>query len=228
MLNLDTPALDTGFDMTVDEQLAQFEDSLRRLTVDYEIFFSGGRKLPPTNLKFRVETLIKRLGEEQMNFAQKFKYNQLVAKYSLYRDLWRRNMQEKEEGGKLRSEQEIERMLRAGREEATAPENPDYLAVAIEDAASNSAEIVHLYRRLIEMRRHHAEKELNIDFARFRQLVVEKTAEMRSLHRCSAAEFVVFYDPQQERVRFQVKAKHGEGPSPNPNQTLTGFVFKQT
>lgn len=211
--------------MTIDEQLTQFSESLRKLTVEYEIFFSGGRKLPPVNLRFKVENLIKRLLEEQMNYAQKFKYNQLVAKYSLYRDVWRRNTQAMEEGGKLRSEAEIARILRPERAEPEQPEPvQEYLALMIREPDSESEQIARLFDHLLELRRRHGEKQLNLDFDKFRKLVADKTAEVRSLYHCGAAEFVVFHDPEQERVRFQVKAKRGEGPS--PNETLTGFVYR--
>jgi hypothetical protein len=210
--------------MTVDEQLTTFNDLLRKLTVEYDIFFAGGRKLPPTSLRFKVENQIKRLLETPMNFGQKFKYNQLVAKYSLYRDLWRRNMQEMEEGGKLRSEEEIKRVLQIHRaDEARAEQAPERMALMVNQPAAEAEEMMHLFRFLLELRRRHGEKSLNIDFEKFRNLVAQKTAEVRSSHLCESAQFVVFYDPEQERVRFQVKVKRGEGP--DANQTLTGYVY---
>ena len=87
--------------MTVDEELDKLEDNLRRLKVEYEIFFSGGSKVPPRDMLFRVESSLKRFSSESfvLNFAQRFKFNQLVQRYAVHNDLWRRKLRLKEEGG---------------------------------------------------------------------------------------------------------------------------------
>ena len=56
-------------------------------------------KRPPYDTKGRVETLLKRLGDDRtLTFAQRYRYNSLAARYNAFRDLWRRTMQGREEG----------------------------------------------------------------------------------------------------------------------------------
>src|SRR5713226_8927324 len=85
--------------MTLEETLQFLEDGIRRLKIEYDIFFSGGVRKPPYDLRNRVDSLLKRIAEERkMTFAQRYRYNTLIARYSAYRDLWRRLTQAKELG----------------------------------------------------------------------------------------------------------------------------------
>ena len=73
---------------TVDEQLTRLEDDIRKLKVEFEIFFNGASKRPPYDTKGRVETLLKRLGDDRtLTFAQRYRYNTLAARYNAFRDL---------------------------------------------------------------------------------------------------------------------------------------------
>ena len=200
--------------MTIDEQLNQFNDLLRKLTVEYDIFFSGGRKLPPTNLRFKVDTLVKRLMEEPMSFSQKFRYNQLVAKYSLYRDLWRRNTQEMEEGGVLRSERDIEKLLHRGHPGSEPQEVPaDQLTMVIRDPVAEVPKIEELYRNLQNLRAHFGEKPLDLNLEQFVRFVQLKSTEISSGRAENAVEFVVYRDEQQKRVRFLARPGQSSEPA---------------
>src|SRR5215216_245827 len=85
--------------MSVDDMLARLEDDVRKLKVEFDIYFNGSAKRPPYDTKGRVETLIKRLADERtFAYAQRYRYNSIVARYTSFRDLWRRTMQEREEG----------------------------------------------------------------------------------------------------------------------------------
>lgn len=86
--------------MTVDEELSKLEDNLRRLKVEYEVYFGGGSPRPPNDLVFRVEKTIKRYnaGMIEMTFRQRFRFNQLTQSYAVHNDLWRKKMKMKEEG----------------------------------------------------------------------------------------------------------------------------------
>ena len=215
--------------MTVDEQLNQFSDLLRKLTVEYDIFFSGGRKLPPANLRFKVDTLVKRLMEEPMSYSQKFKYNQLVAKYSLYRDLWRRNTQEMEEGGVLRSEREMDKLLHRRQANRGPQELPaDQLTMVIRDPVAEVPKIEELYRNLQKMRAHFGEKPLDLNLEQFVSFVQLKSTEISSGRAENAVEFVVYRDEQQKRVRFLARPGSSSEPakeagpekSPDPSKIL--------
>jgi len=86
--------------MTVDEELARLEENLRRLKIEYEVYFNGGSKRPPRDTLYRVDSTIKKFSNEASNLsiAQRFKFNQLVQRYAVHSDLWRRKLRGKEEG----------------------------------------------------------------------------------------------------------------------------------
>src|SRR5512136_2219888 len=86
-----------------EEDLLELEDGIRKLKVEYDIFFNGNRKKPPDDLRFRVEKLIRRLSESSMAFQERFRYNTLVARFYVYRDLWRRSQGEREVAGAARN-----------------------------------------------------------------------------------------------------------------------------
>ncbi len=84
---------------TPDEQLTRLEDDIRRLRIEFDIFFNGGAKRPPYDTKGRVETILKRLGDDRtLTFAQRYRYTSLAARYNAFKELWRRTMQGREEG----------------------------------------------------------------------------------------------------------------------------------
>jgi hypothetical protein len=84
---------------TPDEQLTRLEEDIRRLRIEFDIFFNGAAKRPPYETKGRVETLLKRLGDDRtLTYAQRYRYNSLAARYNAFRELWRRTMQGREEG----------------------------------------------------------------------------------------------------------------------------------
>ena len=91
----------TGVDLppTVEEQLTRLEDDIRRLKIEFDIYFNGAAKRPPYDTKNRVETIIKRLGDDRtLNFAQRYRYNTLASRFTAFRELWRRTLQGREEG----------------------------------------------------------------------------------------------------------------------------------
>ena len=87
------------YEPTIDEQLTRLEEDIRRLKIEFDVFFNGASKRPPYDTKGRVETMIKRLGDDRtLSFAQRYRYNSLASRYNSFRDLWRRTMQGREEG----------------------------------------------------------------------------------------------------------------------------------
>src|SRR5262244_3581831 len=79
---------------TVDEHLSRLEEDIRRLKIEFDIYFNGAAKRPPYDTKSRVEAHIKRLFDDRtLTYAQRFQYNSLAARYNSFRELWRRTLQ---------------------------------------------------------------------------------------------------------------------------------------
>lgn len=82
----------------VDKQLGKLEEDVRRLKIEFDIFFSGAVKRPPLEARARLESQIKRLMDNRsLSYAQRYKLNTLIARFTSYRELWRRTLRAKGE-----------------------------------------------------------------------------------------------------------------------------------
>lgn len=77
----------------VDQQLNRLEDDIRKLKIDFDIYFNGSTKRPPLEARARLESQIKRMSDNrQLTFAQRYQLNALVSRYTSFRELWRRTL----------------------------------------------------------------------------------------------------------------------------------------
>ena len=85
--------------MTIDEELGVLETQLRRLKIEYEVFFSNPTKRPPTDIEWKVLSLLRKFSDGgRMSFSQRFRYNEMAQRYAIYSDLWRKKSRIREEG----------------------------------------------------------------------------------------------------------------------------------
>ena len=77
----------------IEEQIEKLDDDVRRLKIEFDIFFNGGTKAPPHQRRASLEARIKRLnGNRDLSFARRYRLNSLISKYTAYRELWRRRL----------------------------------------------------------------------------------------------------------------------------------------
>ena len=77
----------------VDQQISRLEDDIRKLKIEFDIYFNGSTKRPPLEARARLESQIKRLSDNrQLTFAQRYQLNMLVSRFTSYRELWRRTL----------------------------------------------------------------------------------------------------------------------------------------
>ena len=85
--------------MTTDEELNVLETQLRRLKIEYEVYFSNPTKRPPTDIEWKVLSLLRKFSDGgRMSFSQRFRYNEMAQRYAIYSDLWRKKSRIREEG----------------------------------------------------------------------------------------------------------------------------------
>ncbi|MCI0413943.1 hypothetical protein L0222_14220 [bacterium] len=83
----------------IERELDELDYSLTLLKRDYEVYFSGGAKLPPLDAHRKLERNIRKYaGITSLNYAQRFRYNNITARFQSYVDLWTKQMRYKEEG----------------------------------------------------------------------------------------------------------------------------------
>jgi hypothetical protein len=185
--------------LTVDEELNQLEDNLRRLKIEYDIFFGGGSKRPPTDLDWRVQSMLKRHGDSQrLTFSQRFKFNSMQQKYAIYSDLWRKKVNIREEG--YRRPQDALLSIQGLRTEQTHEEAPkmkpksaewEPLKVKITDPNAERETVRTLFDALSTARLHAKENAAPGNFDSFASFVQKKTNELRSKYHCPSVEYEV-------------------------------------
>src|SRR5271167_4637081 len=121
---------------TIDEELGQLERDIRQLKIEYEMYFGGGRKRPPTEIEWRIELLVKRYAERggELKYGQRFRYNNLSQTYAKYKDMFRKRLAQREEGKVQRHFGAAAKAIEAERAKTQPPSEVD------EPATTSAAE----------------------------------------------------------------------------------------
>ncbi|MCO6511759.1 MAG: hypothetical protein J5I65_13295 [Aridibacter famidurans] len=81
---------------SIEEQIDRLEEDIRRLKIDFDIYFNGGTKTPPHAARASLEARISRLnGDRTLSYGSRYKLNAMMSRYNSYRHLWRRKLREK-------------------------------------------------------------------------------------------------------------------------------------
>lgn len=82
----------------MDKHLDRLNDDIRKLKIDFDIYFSGNAKRPPLEARARLEAFVRRVSDTRsMSYAQRYQLSMLVSRYASYRELWRRMLKAKGE-----------------------------------------------------------------------------------------------------------------------------------
>ena len=207
--------------MTVDEELTHLEDNLRRLKIEYDVFFGGGSKRPPTELDWRVQAGLKKHGDSQrLTFAQRFRFNSIQQKYAIYSDLWRKKVRIREEGYRRPQDALLSvQGVRTDEEEhkphhhhaygvghaaaaASAPASQPFTLHNVDQAEREQVE--RLYNTLVAAKKKAGENVTgNIDS--FTTFVQKKTEQIRKQYKCDNVEYSV--ELTDGGVKLKAKAK---------------------
>lgn len=75
----------------IEKTLIKIEDDIRKLKIDFDIYFNGSTKRPPLEARARLESQIKRISDNRtMSYSQRYQLNSLISRFTSYRELWRR------------------------------------------------------------------------------------------------------------------------------------------
>jgi hypothetical protein len=88
--------------VTFADELDQLEGQLRRLQIEWEKFFGGQERRPPTDLQAKLETAIRRhAGTDIRNLAERFRYQAITSRFTTFNELWTKRLRANEEGRPL-------------------------------------------------------------------------------------------------------------------------------
>jgi hypothetical protein len=178
--------------MTVDEDLEQLADNLRRLRIEYDTYFNGGMPRPPNVLVFRVEKTVNKYssGAAEMTFRQRYRFSQLAQSYFSHKNLWRRKMKAKEEGAALH------------RPEAQKPHAPPKpFSVAWSNPDIEHAKVGELLRAIVQAKASAGEPVPGIDPESFAGFIRAKTIEFKQSLECDTVQFTVSVEGGKVKLR---------------------------
>ena len=200
--------------MAIDDELNVLEDQLRRLKVEYDMYFGGGSKKPPVEIEWKVKTLLKRYADgARMNYAQRFRYTTLQQRYALYNALWQQKLLIKEEGYRrpqdavlgiqgIRTDEEHE-AAKELKQHGPATEGRPF-SMLFSDG-SDQKQVESLFEALTEARKKTGEKSAaNLDS--FKKFVRQKTSQLQKEYNCKAVEYTVELQGGQAKLKAKPKA----------------------
>ena len=193
-------------DVTTEEELAHLEDDIRRLKVEYDIYFGGGAKKAPVELEWRVRSLLKKFSDSQkLTFSQRYHYNAMAERYAIYSDLWRQKMRIKEEG--YRRPQDALLGIQGLRTFYTGKAAAQSRSAVLTFAESDELESV---RELYELLGSTGAASDGVpgheSLQAFTAFLRNKTRQLQQHYRCAAVRYTV----QVKDGRVKIKAKPGK------------------
>jgi len=214
--------------VTIEEELELLNTQLRRLKIEYEIFFNNPAKRPPTDVEWKVLSLIRKFSDgTRMSFQQRYKYNEMAQRYAIHSDLWRKKMRIREEGYRRPYDAMLSvQGVRASEEreakhhpvyglnrspQTTATETPgtergveEPFTVQCSGGKSEREQVESLYKALTEAKERAGET-VSGNLESFAEFVRKKTSEIRKQHHCDTVVYSV--EMQGGHVRLKAKAK---------------------
>ena len=205
--------------MTIDEELTLLDNNLRRLKIEYEVFFNNPSKRPPTDIEWKVLSLLRKFSDGgKMSFSQRYRYNEMAQRYAIYSDLWRKKSRIREEGYRrpqdallsvqgVRGEDEHVReshpVYGVGHSAAPATEEAPF-TVQCSDATAERDKVETLFRKLSDAKKQAGEP-VSGNLDSFTSFVKKKTEQLRKQYGCHTVEYTV--EMQEGHVRLKAKAK---------------------
>jgi len=216
--------------VTTEEELDLLEQQLRRLKIEYEMFFNNPAKRPPADVEWKVLSLLRKFSDSpRLSFSQRFKYNAMAQRYAIQSDLWRKKMRIREEGYRRPQDALLSvQGVRVPEERETkhhqayglshhgqgtgagapgggaGPGNDQPFSVQCSGAAAERAQVESLYKALTEAKQKSGEK-VSGNLDSFAAFVKKKTSELRKQHGCDTVVYSV--ETQGGQVKLKAKAK---------------------
>jgi hypothetical protein len=199
---------------TIDEELGTLERDIRQLKIEYDQYFGGGRKRPPTEIEWRLDIIVKRYGERggELKFAQRFRFNNLSQTYAKYKDIFRKKIAQKEEGkvqrhfGAAAREIEAARAKKEAEDLVSQPGEPRTFRMTCTEPETETEKVEQLYQAFVQAKEAAGEATGKLSRSNFNEFVLKKTKELQKQKNCKEVEYVVEVVEGQVKLKALVKA----------------------
>jgi hypothetical protein len=199
--------------LPLEEELKSLDTEIRRLKVQYDLYFAGNSPRPPTDQHNALGRAMRKLqGVEFRNMADRFLYNNVVNKFNTFQELWNKMMRAKEEGARvhplaLRAAKRAAQAESGGSAEPRAPApaepraggrtTPPAAAAAAARAwrvptkGGDDAVVRRLYEGFMEARQASGDKR-PLPYESFAREVGRQTTALHAKGDCESVEFKIY------------------------------------
>jgi hypothetical protein len=172
--------------MGLEEDLGILEHSIKLLQIEWEKFFGGVERKPPTDLKGRVEGLIRKYAYGEMrNNTDRFRYQTLTARYNTFNELWTKRLRAMEEG-RIAGLHGRAAVVPAPSAAAKRPAGSGQ--VRVQDPQRDTEAVRALFDRFLEVRKETGEGGA-VKFESFQKIVTQQAARILAEKGAQAVEF---------------------------------------
>ena len=198
--------------MGVPEDLDQLEKSIRLLHIEWEKFFGGVERKPPNDLRHKVEALIRRHANAEIRSnTDRFRYQNLTARYSTFNELWNKRLRAIEEGRPVGLHGRAAATLPPAPPKPAAPAEPRPVArpaaaggeIRIQDAARDGTALRGLFERFVEARKQTGET-ATVKFDNFQKLIAQQAQRILKEKGGQAVDFRL--ETKDGKVSLKAKA----------------------
>jgi hypothetical protein len=164
-----------------DEDLSRMESDIRKLKIEYEQFFGGGKARPPSDTEWRIEQIIKRYGDRgaEMNFGQRFRYGNLAQTFAKYKEIFHKRVRKREEGTIERHFGAAARQIEAERARRRQAEPLPPVAVRCADPAKEPKKVDQIYQAFREALEHSGQPTAKLSRESFEKFLQHKVEQLR-------------------------------------------------
>jgi hypothetical protein len=199
---------------TIDEELSQMERDIRQLKIEYDQYFGGGRKRPPSEIEWRIDLLVKRYGERggDMKHGQRFRFSNLTQTYAKYKEIFRKKLQQKEEGkiqrhfGAAAKAIEAERAQKLQQEQALAAAPGGAFRITCSEPEKETEKIDKLYQAFLQAKEKAGEGTGKLTPEGFNEFLRKKTKDLQTQKNCREVEYVIEMTNGQVKLKALVKS----------------------
>ena len=195
-----------SFDKLSEEVLDKVDHDIDTLRIQFEQYFMGSRKKMPENERTSLQYRLRRMANiPTSNYAIKYQFQQLVAKFNSYNQYWNRLIQRLESG--QMSREKLKLYLATGpmeekEEEKKKPEPAPEKPVARPDLAPERLDQV--YQQLLEAKRQQ-NQQLTMSKEKLEQTLKKQIEQIKEKHKGKKLEFDVVVEAGQAKLRAKAK-----------------------
>ncbi|MFM7200324.1 MAG: MXAN_5187 C-terminal domain-containing protein [Myxococcota bacterium] len=194
------------------DQLDTLENKLYLLNVEYDKYFMGIERKPPTKELAEVEAILRQLSKATIrNTAHNFRFQNLKARFVTFNQRWTRILKQMEDGTfkrdqfkyglKHRESEEQKKQEEQARLEAQRREEEEERARQVRDTVADKKRLETLFKDFVQKRQQCNERVDNVQFDKMVEFMQQQTKSIKEKYAAKAVEFQVVVDGGKTRLK---------------------------